>query len=574
MMDRTGGKDFENDRELFPEELAQRYELLECVKSREGCEAFFGVARADGRKLVIKRYAITHPNFGGGVESYRTLAHPNIPAFVEEWKDDRRYFIIREYVEGQTLEEYVDSHACTESDILDVGIRLCQILQYLHGLTPPLIHRDLKPGNIVRQEDGSIYLIDFEISRYYTEGKQEDTVWCGTRKYAAPEQYGYMQTGAYSDIYSLGIVLTWMLTGDTVPIRSPRTDLEQALARCTSFDPEKRVGDAGQMQRLLEALLPEARGKRKQRRNLLMGLTGLLAAALIVLTVLFVLSVQRGIHFQEPLMEEAVRVMLDRRDGILTSQDLEQVTQIYILYDKVYTSEDAFRAGASEWEEAFCPRGGLVSLEDVEGMPNLQVIMIWGERITDLTPLENLPKLQKVDFRCNDITDISALAGKQELWHIGFNSDPLADISALGSCPALTVLDLREAGEGYSGEVIAGMEHLEILDIANGSDAYLYLAGKDIDDISLGSPNMRDLECIRNTRVRCLTFGWSEVRDISALTDRTDITFVNLADCDIRDFSPLLTMPNLNTVMATEIQRKMLEELTAGREVPFVIEYY
>lgn len=252
MTNRTDSLRFENDRELFPEELAQRYELLECVKSREGCDTFLGVAKEDGRKLIIKRYAITHPNFGWA-ESYRTLAHPNIPTFVEEWKDENRYFIVREYVEGETLEEYADSHAFTESDILDVGIRLCEILQYLHGLTPPLIHRDLKPQNIVRKPDGSIYLIDFEISRFFTEGKQEDTVWCGTKEYAAPEQYGYMQTGAYSDIYSLGIVLTWMLTGDTAPIRSPRTELEKILARCTSFDPEKRMGDAGQMRRLLEA---------------------------------------------------------------------------------------------------------------------------------------------------------------------------------------------------------------------------------------------------------------------------------------------------------------------------------
>lgn len=552
MMGHADSLVFENDRELFPEELAKRYELLECVKSREGCDTFFGVSRADGRKLVIKRYAENHPNFGGGVESYRALSHPNIPTFVEEWRDTDCYFIVREYVEGQNLEEYVKNHTCTESDILDVGVRLCGILQYLHGLTPPLIHRDLKPQNIVRQADGSIYLIDFEISRFYTEGKQEDTVWCGTKEYAAPEQYGYMQTGAYSDIYSLGIVLTWMLTGDTAPIRSPRTELEKILARCTSFDPEKRIGDAGQMRRLLETLLPEKRAKRHQKRKVLGVLTGFLAVAAVVFVALSILEKQGGVHFQEPLLEEAVRVTLDRGDGVLTSQDLEQVNQIYILYNKVYTTEDAFRAGAAEWEEAFCPRGELVSLEDVRKMPNLQVIMIWGEQISDLTPLKELSGLRKVDFRENDIRDISAL----------------------GFCPALTVVDLREAGEGYSGEVVAGMEHLEILDVANGSDAYLYLAGMDIDDISLGSPNQRDLECIRDTRVRRLTFGWSEVRDISALTGRTDITFLNLADCDIRDYSPLLTMPNLNTVMATEIQRKKLEELTAGKEVPFVIEYY
>lgn len=66
MTNRTDSLSFENDRELFPEELAQRYELLECVKSREDCDTFLGAAKEDGRRLIIKRYAITHPNFGEG----------------------------------------------------------------------------------------------------------------------------------------------------------------------------------------------------------------------------------------------------------------------------------------------------------------------------------------------------------------------------------------------------------------------------------------------------------------------------------------------------------------------------
>ena len=76
-----------------------------------------------------------------------------------------------------------------------------------------LIHRDIKPGNVMLRSDGSVKLIDFDTVRSYKDTKNQDTVLLGTKEYASPEHYGYGQTGITSDIYSVGVMMHEMLTG-------------------------------------------------------------------------------------------------------------------------------------------------------------------------------------------------------------------------------------------------------------------------------------------------------------------------------------------------------------------------
>ncbi len=71
---------------------------------------------------------------------------------------------------------------------------MCDILNYLHSQNPPIIHRDIKPQNVIVDERGRVTLIDFGISRMYDAGARADTLCFGTRHYAAPEQYGFAQT--------------------------------------------------------------------------------------------------------------------------------------------------------------------------------------------------------------------------------------------------------------------------------------------------------------------------------------------------------------------------------------------
>ena len=113
------------------------------------------------------------------------------------------------------LNELVKERRMEEAQIIKLMLQLCDTLIYLHGQTPAVIHRDIKPQNIIVDEAGKIKLIDFGISRLYDKSAHNDTVFIGTQEFAPPEQYGFSQTDERSDIFSLGVVLCWLLTGET-----------------------------------------------------------------------------------------------------------------------------------------------------------------------------------------------------------------------------------------------------------------------------------------------------------------------------------------------------------------------
>ena len=121
-----------------------------------------------------------------------------------------------DFIEGQTLEDYLakaPGEKLPLQEVLEIGIQLCKVLDYLHTRQPPIIFRDLKPANVMRAPDGHLYLIDFGIARLFKPGKKKDTIALGSPGYAAPEQHGRGQTTERADIYSLGATLHQLLSG-------------------------------------------------------------------------------------------------------------------------------------------------------------------------------------------------------------------------------------------------------------------------------------------------------------------------------------------------------------------------
>ncbi len=161
------------------------------------------------------------------------LTHPNLPRIYEQFTDTGRRYLVMDFIEGETLEEYLKNvwaghtqgtqHAwfmLPIEKILDIGIQLCSVLDYLHTRQPPIVFRDLKPANIMLSPNGHLYLIDFGIARHFKPGQTKDTNALGSSGYAAPEQYGRAQSTPRSDIYGLGAVLHELLTGND-PSDSP-----------------------------------------------------------------------------------------------------------------------------------------------------------------------------------------------------------------------------------------------------------------------------------------------------------------------------------------------------------------
>jgi len=156
-------------------------------------------------------------NFENEAATLSKLSHINLPTVQEVFRDQfQRHYMVMEFIDGRTLLELLQDNqgkALPEDRVLDWAAQLCDVLEYLHSQSPPIIYRDLKPENVmIEKATGCLKLIDFGIVRLYKAGKSKDTVAFGTVGYAPPEQ-SIAQTDARSDIYAMAATLHHLLTG-------------------------------------------------------------------------------------------------------------------------------------------------------------------------------------------------------------------------------------------------------------------------------------------------------------------------------------------------------------------------
>lgn len=197
------------------------------------------------------------------------LNHPNLPSIYDHFSEAGRWYLVMSFIEGETLEDYVDKakgQRLPVQEVLDIGLRLCSVLDYLHSRQPPIIFRDLKPTNVMRTPEGHLYLIDFGIARHFKLGQAKDTNALGSSGYAAPEQYGKAQTGPHSDIYSLGALLHRLVSGidpSEHPFRfsslqqngqPATTRLEKLIMQMVEMDDTKRLSNMAFVKQELQGI--------------------------------------------------------------------------------------------------------------------------------------------------------------------------------------------------------------------------------------------------------------------------------------------------------------------------------
>ncbi len=145
------------------------------------------------------------------------LNHPNLPSIYDHFTENGRSYLVMDFVEGITLYRYASGAiggVLPVNEVLNIGIQLAKVLNYLHTRPSPIIFRDLKPLNVMITPDSNVYLIDFGIARLFKQGQTKDTVAYVSQGYAAPEQFMNSQTTPQSDIYSLGATLHQLLSGN------------------------------------------------------------------------------------------------------------------------------------------------------------------------------------------------------------------------------------------------------------------------------------------------------------------------------------------------------------------------
>lgn len=139
------------------------------------------------------------------------INHPHIPRIVDCFETENDFFLVEEYFEGNTLEHIIqEKKGIDEKKALEWIIQIAKILNFLHQMENPIIYNDLKPSNMIAAPDESIKLIDFGSAR---EKGSETTFLSGTIGYAAPELYKGGPIDRATDIFSLGKVMYYMLTG-------------------------------------------------------------------------------------------------------------------------------------------------------------------------------------------------------------------------------------------------------------------------------------------------------------------------------------------------------------------------
>ena len=164
--------------------LAQRY-TIEAILGRGGMGAVYKASDSDSKRC----WAIKEMNDGfddseerqEALESFKTefeilcdLEHPSLPRMYQSFEENGRQYIVMDLVEGKTVEELIrlsPQGRLPLEQVLDIAVQLADVLDYLHRHNPPIIFRDLKPGNIMITSTGTVKLIDFGIARFFTKGK-------------------------------------------------------------------------------------------------------------------------------------------------------------------------------------------------------------------------------------------------------------------------------------------------------------------------------------------------------------------------------------------------------------------
>lgn len=178
--------------------------------------------------------------------------YPYTPKIVELIEKDGQLVVIEQYINGTNLQALLEEKLFTEEETRELILQLCRILQPLHQTEPPIIHRDIKPSNIMVDDSGRLWLIDFDASKCFDPDKDRDTVLMGTADYAAPEQYGFSQSDPRTDIYSIGVLMNKMLTGQTPQNRLYEGALAPIIKKCTSLRPQDRYASTSKLASALQ----------------------------------------------------------------------------------------------------------------------------------------------------------------------------------------------------------------------------------------------------------------------------------------------------------------------------------
>ncbi len=256
--------------------LHKRYRIVEILGQGGMGSVYRAVDENLGVDVAVKENLFTTDEYA---RQFRleavilaNLRHPNLPRVSDHFVvGEQGQYLVMDYIDGEDLRQRMERMGnITEEDAVMVGAAMCDALAYLHSRKPPILHRDIKPGNVKITPDGHIFLVDFGLAKVL-QGTQATTTGARamTPGYSPPEQYGTARTDPRTDIYSLGATLYAALCGiipedglaramdnaQLTPLRkrNPKTSrrLAAAIEKAMAIDPADRYQNAEDFKKAL-----------------------------------------------------------------------------------------------------------------------------------------------------------------------------------------------------------------------------------------------------------------------------------------------------------------------------------
>ena len=230
--------------EDYTARLREVYDLISVLSRKNGCEVFRLRHKENGRDLVLRRFSAPLPAY----EALCEIRCENLPLIYDAVPCEDGMAVLEEYIDGLTVTQVMESGHYRPTGACKVMRSVCRALRVLHERG--LVHRDVKPDNVMIARNGRVVLIDFNATRKVSDA-QRDTVILGTVGYASPEQLGIAQSDARTDIYAAGVLLNVMVTGRHPSEIMARGRIGHIVRKCTAVNPDDRYASAEKLEEAL-----------------------------------------------------------------------------------------------------------------------------------------------------------------------------------------------------------------------------------------------------------------------------------------------------------------------------------
>lgn len=288
------------------EYLKESFEKIKQLHSSEKSEIWLVNNLFDQKIYVMKEIKQAQLPY----KQLKDIQHKILPKIFYVVEDEVSSIVIEEYISGKTLAEiYKEENFIEEKLLIHIVLQLCDGLRLLHK--HHIIHRDIKPSNLILTNDDLIKLIDFDASRIEKDNRQSDTRYLGTKGYAPPEQYGFGQTDARSDIYALGITMKKLLGGNY------RGSLLRIIEKCTVLNPQERFQN-------IEELREKIKNRNKTHKWL----------AVILGIIICIVASFLGIKQSKTISDDNILVNPERKE------DKTELKEAEILKEEMLNEED------------------------------------------------------------------------------------------------------------------------------------------------------------------------------------------------------------------------------------------